>query len=256
MRRPIIGINCELEANRRTLGDGKQITLNPNYARCVARAGGTPVLLPPIVAADRADLSTIEAQLAAIDALILVGGDDMDPTAYSQRPHPALIPLDRERDLYDLALAKAALKRKTPILGICGGMQLLAVATGGSLHQHLPDCEGRQFAALEPVHRDQHGATKIHRVLVAADSRFASIVDSGVLETNSRHHQAVDRLGSGLRVAATAPDGVVEAIEATTDGFVLGVQWHPEESASDATSLRIFAALVAAGERTASAAAR
>ncbi len=250
MRRPRIGINSELEAGQRKLGDTKLITLNPDYARCVARAGGVPLVLSPLTLPGdprAADESTIEEQLAVIDGLVLVGGDDMDPRAYGEAPHPSIQPLDPERDAYDFALARAALERGIPILGICGGMQLLNVVRGGSLHQHLPDREGDTYPTLHPVHRDQHGEAKFHDVLLRAGTRLAETIGAARIVTNSRHHQAVARLGDDVTIAAVAEDGVIEAIEvfgSDDSRYIVGVEWHPEEARDDSASIRIFGSFV------------
>lgn len=251
MNRPRIGINCDVEAGRRELGDTKLFTLNPDYARAIARAGATPVLLPAVVTASGVDLAALDDQLDVVDGVLLVGGADMDPRVYGEESHPSIVPLDPERDAYDLALARAALERGIPILGVCGGMQLLAVARGGSLHQHLPDRRTDCYPELVEVHREPHRDSLSHSVAVHPKTTLASILGVSRLVTNSRHHQAVNQLGSGQRVAATTDDGVVEAIEAADGRFVIGVQWHPEERATDAASIRLFSAFVAAaGDRT------
>lgn len=256
LARPRIGINLDLEPGMRSLGDGRLFTLNPDYVRCVVRSGGLPVVLPA-PPRDTGDYSEIVAALLSqIDALVLIGGNDMDPAAFGQAPHPNLEPLDPQRDRFDLELARGALALGLPILGICGGMQLLAVARGGTLHQHLPDTEGNSYSWLEAVHRDQHGESKSHPIRITRNSLLGKWMATHEIVTNSRHHQAVDRAGRGFLVSATAQDGVIEAIEheraATSDDpgdFVLGVQWHPEEMVDDPTQRRIFDGLVAAAQK-------
>lgn len=253
LARPRIGINLDLEPAMRSLGDGRLFTLNPDYVRCVVHSGGLPVVLPA-PPRDTPDFAEVVAGLLSqVDGLVLIGGNDMDPAAFGQPRHPKLELLDPQRDRFDLQLARSALALGLPILGVCGGMQLLAVACGGTLHQHLPDTEGTAHSSLDAVHRDQHGESKSHRVEVAPSSLLARLIASREIVTNSRHHQAVDRVGRGFIVSATAPDGVIEAIEheraAASDDpgdFVLGVQWHPEEMVDDPTQRRIFDGLVAA----------
>jgi putative glutamine amidotransferase len=253
VNRPRIGVNCELESGKRRFGDTKLLSVNPDYVRAVARAGATPVLLPVTTRGGEVDRDALQDQLAAIDGLVLVGGDDMDPARYGQEPHTSIVPLDPERDAYDFALATAAWERGLPILGVCGGMQLLAVASGGSLHQHLPATLGTRHAELVPVHERPELDDLLHEVVVHPGTTLHAILGVDRLETNSRHHQAVDRLGSALRVAAQSRDGVVEAVEASDGRFVLGVQWHPEERAADDASIRLFTALCReAAHRTAS----
>lgn len=252
---PRIGINCDVEPGARRQGDGRLLKLNPDFVRGVRAAGGLPLLLPPLAAGSIVDGDGIDALLDGIDGLILSGGADYHPRAFGQDVHARTVLLDPERDASDHALVQAALRRGLPLLAVCGGMQLLNVTLGGSLHQHLGDF-APAGSGLLPAHggNGDHGGT--HEVRVERASRLAAALDVPVLMTNSRHHQAVDRLGRGLAVTARAADGVVEGIESAAGAFVVGVQWHPEEH-DEEPHRRLFHVLVcAAADRTAGAAGR
>jgi putative glutamine amidotransferase len=200
-----------------------EMALGMTYLQSIERAGGVPVVLPPCV-------SDLEALIARLDGVCLSGGPDLDPEAYGARArHEELGPTEPSLDAFELALARAAIERRLPLLGICRGSQALNVACGGTLHQHVDGHRQR-----EP------GCRVTHEVEIAAGTRLAGLLGAGTLAVNSFHHQAVDRLGSGLRVAARAcEDGTVEAIEGA-GGLVLGVQWHAEALADG----RLFEALV------------
>ena len=164
-----------------------------------------------------------EALADRLDGLIFSGGPDLDPGTYGHAPHPRLGPdVDRVSDEYELALHAVAAERDLPVLGICRGMQALNVSRGGTLHQHLPD-----HTALD--HNQGHASYEpAHPVSVAGGSLLRRLTGASTLEVNSYHHQAVDRVGDGLRVCALAQDGTVEAVWDPAARFCLGVQWHPE----------------------------
>jgi putative glutamine amidotransferase len=199
-----------------------EMALGMTYVTAIDRAGGVPVVLPPVV-------SDVEALLTRLDGVCLSGGPDLDPEAYGARVrHAELGPTEPSLDAFELALARAALERGMPLLGICRGSQAFNVACGGTLHQHLGG------------HRQSEpGCESTHAVEVLEGTRLAALIGAGTLAVNSFHHQAVDRLGGGLRVSARASDGTVEAIE-RPGGFALGVQWHAEALADG----RLFEALV------------
>jgi putative glutamine amidotransferase len=203
--------------------DHPEMALGMTYLQAIERAGGVPVVLPPCV-------SDLDALIARLDAVCLSGGPDLDPSAYGARTrHAELGPTEPSLDAFELALARAALERRMPLLGICRGSQALNVAWGGTLHQHV---EGHR--------QSEPGCTVTHEVDVQEGTRLGALIGAGPHAVNSFHHQAVDRVGEGLRVAARAAgDGTVEAIEGLA-GFAIGVQWHAETL----TDGRLFDALV------------
>jgi putative glutamine amidotransferase len=235
---PLIGISVYCEQARWRVWEMEAIVLPRRYSDRVAAAGGIPVLLPPVAG--------VEHALAGLDGLLLTGGGDIDPARYGADPEPLTGNVREERDSAEFALYRAAAALRLPVLGICRGMQVINVARGGTLHQHLPDVVGNHGHAPVP------GEFGAHEVRVSPVSRLSQILGGGdggetlALSTPTHHHQAVDKLGSGLTATAWAGDGTVEAVEAVeADGdgaFMVAVQWHPE--AGDDPSL--FRALVAA----------
>ena len=213
-----------------------EMALGITYARAIEAAGGVPVVMPPLAS------PAIQALVSRLDGLLLSGGPDLAPAAYDQRPHVELGSTEPRLDAFEYAVVREALALGLPILGVCRGAQALNVACGGTLHQHLPDVPG---TALE--HRQSEaGEVTTHAVDVVPGSRLSRIVRSRRLAVNSFHHQAVDRLGDGLRVSARAPDGTIEAIEDASRGFVLAVQWHAEMLLEERPHRRLFEALVTA----------
>jgi len=200
-----------------------EMALGITYVQAIERAGGVPVVLPPCV-------SDLDSLISRLDAVCLSGGPDLDPGAYGARTrHPELGDTAPSLDAFELAIAREALERRMPLLGICRGAQALNVACGGTLHQHVGG------------HRQSEpGCTVTHDVDVLEGTRLGALVGAGAHAVNSFHHQAVDRVGAGLRISARASeDGTVEAIESLA-GFAIGVQWHAE-ALSDG---RLFEALV------------
>jgi len=231
-RKPVIGLTAYCEQARWSHWHEPAVLLPAKYAEQVAAAGGVPVLLPP--------LPGIAAAVDRIDGLLLTGGGDIDPGRYGERPHPATSRVSRPRDAAELELLDAAVAAAKPVLGVCRGMQLLNVARGGTLRQHLPDGTGHTPAAP--------GTFGTHLVRVAAGTRLAGILgaDGPGAGVPTAHHQAIDRLGDGLVATAWAEDGVIEAVEPSADGdqFLLAVQWHPEAGSDP----RLIEALVAAAK--------
>jgi putative glutamine amidotransferase len=229
--RPIIGICAALERVR--WGPWCEIVamMPRSYIRAVQAAGGLAVLLPPDdeAAQDPDDL------LDRLDALILAGGTDVDPATYGARPHPEVSVTVPERDRFELALATRALDRELPLLAICRGMQMLNVALGGTLVQHVPDVVGHED------HRHTPGLFADHDVELEPGSLAARTAGAERLAVKSHHHQGVDELGEGLEVTArSVGDGLPEAVEGRDGRFVLGVLWHPEQDESS----RLVASLV------------
>jgi putative glutamine amidotransferase len=190
-----------------------RLSLRLSYTQALQEAGAIAVVLPAHGYVDDTD-----ALLDRVDGLLVSGGPDLDPAVYGQEPHPLLGPdVDRVADEYEQALLRGAAARDLPLLGICRGLQALNVSRGGTLHQHLPD------------HVQTHDAfAPAHDVEVARDSLLHWLTGRDGLEVNSYHHQAADRIGRGLEVAARAPDGTVEALWDPSASFSLGVQWHAE----------------------------
>ena len=197
------------------------------YVKAVYRAGGTPVILPVVDPTDVDDL------LDAVDAVVITGGRDVDPASYGQTPHPRLGPTDATRDASDIAIARAVVARDQPTLAVCRGIQVLNVALGGTLDQHVDD----------HMRLDQYNVDA-HTVAVAADSRLARIVGTETLGVNTLHHQVLDVLGDGVHAVAHNEDGHVEGIEIDGAPNVLGVQWHPEFLRHRPEHLALFGQLV------------
>lgn len=201
---------------------GVEAALSPiGYVRAVSEAGGRALLLPP----DPEGAERPEELLGLLDALVLTGGaGDIDPALYGQRPHPETGPIQPGRDAFELSLARAAVERDVPVLGICRGMQLLNVAFGGSLEQHLPEVVGHEG------HRRVPGRFSEHEVNLEPGSLAARACGGERVRVKSHHHQGIAEVGEGLiPTGRDAEDGTVEAIEMPGRRFVLGVLWHPEE---------------------------
>ena len=207
-----------------------ELRLGTPYLRAIEAAGGLPVVLAPD------DPALAGALLERLDGLCLAGGPDLDPLAYgAAERHERLGPTDLAVDAVELALARAADELGMPVLGICRGAQAMCVARGGTLRQHV-DGHRQADPATEPG----------HAVTVVPGSVLAGLCGEGVLDVNSFHHQATDRLGAGMRVVATAADGTIEAIEDAARPFWLGVQWHAEAMVDRPEQLALFTGLVAA----------
>jgi putative glutamine amidotransferase len=234
---PIIGIPCFPMVRGDT---GRPIyASNQRYVQAVLHAGGVPILIPPVPSGEA--LSAIQEIL---DGLLLAGGADLDPTHYGEAPLPEMGTPEPQRDTTELAITRWALDKRLPVLGICRGMQLLNVACGGSLYQDLPT---QLPSAFDHEQQGQARTHIAHEVSTEPGSLLADILGVQHVGVNSFHHQAVKRIGQGLRVTGVAEDGVAEAIEIPDLPFVLAVQYHPEElEGNDATSHRLFLAFVQA----------
>ncbi len=244
--RPLIGVTTSevrfaesIEPTPQSDPPRREMTLGLTYLRAIEAAGGLPVVMPPL------ELEAIEPLLGRLSAVCLSGGPDLDPETYEERPHPQLGPIEPDLDRFELELARRADDRGLPILAICRGTQALNVARGGSLHQHLPDRPGVTIEHRQPM----AGNLIAHGVTIAAGSRLARLMGRREAAVNSFHHQAVHRLGHGLRAVAWSPDGVIEGIEAPARDFVVGVQWHAESMVGRREHARLFRGLVEAGTR-------
>lgn len=200
-----------------------EMALGLPYLRGLEAAGALPVVMPPL------NDEAIEPLLDRFDGICLSGGPDLDPQGYGAEPHPELGPIEPDLDRFELAVARRADARGMPILAICRGTQALNVVRGGALHQHLPEI------STEIAHRQlTPGDQTSHPVAVEPGSKLAAALGgeeidiSDRLDVNSFHHQAIDRLGEGLRISARAPDGTIEAVEDPSRPFLIGVQWHAE----------------------------
>jgi putative glutamine amidotransferase len=239
---PLVGVSTsEVRAagDRELVSQGEpprtELALGERYLEAVRAAGGMPVILAPVSS------ESIDTLIGRLDAVCLSGGPDLHPSAYGVLPHTELGPTEPELDRFELELARAAVARGIPVLGICRGMQVLNVALGGSLHQHLPDLGG-------PLnHRQERGSgDPSHRVTLARNSRLTKVIGRRYVEVNSFHHQGLHALGRGLAVAGRAPDGVVEAVEVPGRRFTFGVQWHAECLVDRPEHLAVFRGLVRA----------
>ena len=214
MSRPIIGITTYLTSARFGVWEEDSALIPAAYVRAIEAAGGRALLVPP-------SLEGIDETLDRLDGLLFSGGSDLDPDLYGQEVHPETNGVVPERDRAELALLSAALERDMPVLAVCRGSQILNVALGGDLVQHLPDVVG------DDKHKHTPGAFSDHDVDLVPGTRVRQILGDHT-PVKSHHHQGYGRLGEGLREAARADDGTVEALEDPTRRFAVGVLWHPE----------------------------
>ncbi len=224
--KPVVGITTYL--TRATFGSWEEDTalVPADYVRAIERAGGRALLVPP-------SEDAIEETLDALDGVLFSGGADLDPELYGQQPHPETNGVQGVRDRAELALLQAALARDMPVLAVCRGSQVLNVALGGDLVQHLPEVVG------DEKHNHTPGEYADHDVDVDPDTRLGSLIGDRA-PVKSHHHQGFGRLGEGLRESARAEDGTLEALEDPSRRFALGVLWHPEAG----EDMRLFEALV------------
>ena len=233
-QRPLIGVTLDAEPPG-GYSAYPWYALRRNYAEAIGAAGGLPVALPH-------DPALAAAFLDRLDALVVTGGAfDVDPALYGAGSRHATVSLKQDRTAAELALTRGALDRNLPVLGICGGEQLLAVALGGTLVQHIPDTIPTALEHEQPNPRHEPG----HQVTIVPGTQLAAIVNTRTMNVNSAHHQAVASPGPHAVINATAPDGVIEGLEDPSARFCLGVQWHPE-FLIDPADRRIFDALIAA----------
>jgi putative glutamine amidotransferase len=228
---PLIGISAYAEEAQFGVWRLPAAFAPLDYVRAVEAAGGRPLLVPP---SERGSVETV----AALDGLVLSGGPDLDPGLYGAEPHPETREVRPLRDRAEMALLAAALERDLPVLAICRGSQLVNVALGGDLVQHVPELVGHDG------HKERPGAFSEHPVETLPGTRLRALLGER-LQVKSHHHQGYRRLGRGLRAAARAPDGTIEALEDPARRFLVGVLWHPEAG----QDLALFEALVAEAAR-------
>ena len=224
--RPLIGITTYLTRARFGSWEEESALVPADYVRAVERAGGRALLVPP-------SEDGVEETLDALDGVVFSGGSDLDPSTYGQEPHEATGGIVEERDRAELALLQAALARDMPVLAVCRGSQVLNVALGGDLVQHLPDVVG------DEKHKELPGEFAEHGVALDPETKLGGLLGEHA-PVKSHHHQGFGRLGDGLREAARADDGTIEALEDPSRRFTLGVLWHPEAG----EDMRLFEALV------------
>ena len=232
--KPIIGLTTYLEQAQTGVWDVQAAFLPKVYFEAVNRAGGIAVLLPP----QPVDASIAAAVLEGLDGLIITGGKDVDPARYGQAPHPQTDEPRRDRDAWEDALLTAAIEKELPFLGICRGAQMLNVALGGTLHQHLPEVVGSDRYNLGA------GNFNDNEIHVHASTTLGTLVGGGLLG-KSYHHQAIDELADGLVVTARSDDGTIQAVELEGVPFGVAVQWHPEQD----DDIRLFEGLVEAARK-------
>ncbi len=237
--RPVIGISM----------DHGPLTVTPLhydlsnlYPAAIEKAGGLPLLLPYTP-----DAALRTEMLSHLHGLLIPGGDDIDPSVYGQPPHPTTIKMDAARQAFDLAMLSMAEQRGMPVLGICLGCQLMNVQRGGTLHQSIADLAAAKTIEHKGSGEDSERRDVWHSVKVAGGSGLGKIYKTDTLQVNSRHRQAIGRIGYGLLASATSPDDLVEAVEDITLDFWIGVQWHAE-GLSDEPHSRLFSAFVTAAE--------
>jgi putative glutamine amidotransferase len=237
MKPPVIGVTLDSE-DPGGYSKFPWYAVRVNYAGAVTRAGGLPIMLPH-------EVDHVGAYLDEIDGLIVTGGAfDVDPALFgAEARHPSVV-LKSQRTDFEWGVTQGALDRDMPVLGICGGQQLLNVVLGGTLIQHIPDEIDDPLAHEQPNPRDEPG----HDVIVSEGTLLHRIAGATKLSVNSAHHQAVKDVGDGVVIDAVAPDGVIEGIEAPARRFCLGVQWHPEFSIDPADE-KIFDAFIAEASR-------
>ncbi|WP_342270359.1 gamma-glutamyl-gamma-aminobutyrate hydrolase family protein [Rickettsia endosymbiont of Orchestes rusci] len=243
-KKPIIGLTLDLANNceKYSYAAFPWYALRKNYADAIIKAGGVPLLLPY-------QSSTINELLAIIDGVVIPGGDeDIHPKFYEPEYAEDVVIANNERDEFEILVLKKSLARNIPILGICRGMQLLNVAFGGSLIQHIPDYMKNNNQTII-INHEQPSPKNIvsHSITIESGTKLAKMTNNKTqIMVNSTHHQAIDRVGNGLVVSAKANDGIIEAIELQNHKFIIGVQWHPEYLNDNDVDLNLFKELIKA----------
>ena len=217
---PIIGVTgCYLVSPSPLFHTVERYFINKSYLTAIRLNGGLPLPIPVLE-----DTEHMKTYLDMCDALLLPGGGDVDPMFFGEDPHRELGIVMPEIDKYEISILQLAFERKMPILGICRGVQVINIAKGGTIFQDIHECSGKKTI----LHQQQyHSNIGIHRIIIEEDSLLCEILGSAELRVNSMHHQAINEPGKDMVVTATAPDGIIEAIE-SKDRSIIGVQWHPE----------------------------
>ena len=231
---PLIGVSTSISVGKYP----ERAYVNTAYLRAIQQAGGIPLLLPPPL-----DPDPLAVLWQRLDGLVLTGGDDIDPARFGEAPHPRTTGVSESHDTLEIALVHRALEDDVPLFAICRGLQVVNVALGGSLYQDIADQTGSAIEHSQKERRDQ----PTHAVKVMGEgTRLGKILGALELNVNSMHHQAIKKLGKGLREVGWAPDGVIEAAELEdSQRFLVGVQWHPEELVGrDPAARNLFASVV------------
>lgn len=245
--RPVIGVTTQTLQSIDGIPTAlpTSVVMNERYYTAVAHAGGTPLLIPLL----EEESEALRAAYEVCDGILIPGGVDMDPASFGEAPHPKLGRVDPARDRVELTLTRWAVEDQKPLLGLCRGLQVINVALGGTLWQDIESqCEG----AIRHDYFPTHGFARdhlAHEVTLAGGTRMRHLMDDDRIPVNSMHHQAVRKLAPSLVASAVAPDGLLEAAELDDEGFVVGVQWHPEVfEMSDPNTQRLFSAFLSAAQ--------
>ena len=236
MSRPLIGITTDYEIGN---PDKPAYHLYYTYAQAVDRAGGLAMVIPFLTDLDRA-----AEYVEHVDGILFIGGDDLDPALYGQSWHPRAIPVNKQRQDFELSLIKAVERAQLPGLYVCMGMQLLNVHRKGTLHQFIPDLAEKMEHRNISTDKDPVPLPRRHPVHVVSNTLLHQTVGTSQLLTNSYHKQCINELGTGLKISAKSADGIIEAVEDTTGPLCLGVQWHPERLTDEKEHLALFELLV------------
>jgi putative glutamine amidotransferase len=239
--RPVIGINMAVPDQEKT--KNTTLSIQSAYVDAVLAAGGTPILLPPVM-----DLDMVPVYTDMVDGFVFVGGPDINPTRFGQDPHETWNAINPRREEFDFALMEAALETGKPVLGVCLGMQMLNVSQGGEMIQDIPS-----LVESDINHRPRQPGTELaHDIVIREGTRLHELLGVKTLYVNSIHHQAcVVKPETGVVVSAMSPDGIIEAIELPEHPFAIGIQWHPEYLTDAGPHLNIFEALVTKAAETA-----
>jgi len=234
--KPIIGINCSLYISEED--KKKKVRINSDYYNAIKSAGGIPILIP--ILENQQDIRRV---LEIVDGVLLIGGHDIDPKFYGQKKHKNTKLLLKDRNIFDMQLAKLAISINKPILAICLGVQLLNVVSGGTLIQDIPT-----MINTEIKHSFGNIGKFAHTVKITKGTLLHKILESDEIKVNSSHHQSIKDVGNGFRINAISPDGIIEGIENNKKNFLLGVQWHPETICKYKHHFALFQALVNAAK--------